>query len=280
MRPKIGVDIGGTNVRAGLIVDGRLLKIAKHPMKKKTAKQALKSVVDCIQEVWQDNVVAIGVGCPGPLDYKNGVIISTPNLPWYRFDLKSHLEVEFRKPVIIDNDANCFTLAHDLQVPVWLGVTLGTGLGSAIVLDGVLFHGTLFAPELSEVPWNSKIFSTKVTEDIISKRGLLKLAKLNGVAVKTPLELFQLAKTSSKARKVFELFGEEFGRVLRVVHAIIDPEIVVLGGQISKSWKYFAPAMKKSLKKTHGFRSPKVIASRVKYAGVIGASMLIKGGNI
>lgn len=275
---RIGVDIGGTNVRAGLIHDGNIERLAVYPNDTKTAKSVMISVANTIKEVWHRDVEAIGVGCPGPLDYRNGIVINPMNLPFYHFDLKSELEKEFRRPVFIDNDAKCFTLAQYAQYPVSVlaGVTIGTGLGCGIVIDGVLFHGTRFAQEFSKIPWSSPLIATKMAEDIISKKGLVTFAKSQGVVVKTPHDLFELASDSSAAQKVWVSWGYELGRVLTVLHQLYDPQVIVMGGQIAKAWRYFSPQMKAGIKDHSSLRMPKVVVSRMPDAGIIGASMLVR----
>jgi glucokinase len=275
MKLVIGVDLGGTNVRAGLFRGKVLIKLASSKVNKKNSISVVDSIYEVIEKVWDDDVTSVGVGVPGT--YKDGKIINSPNLP-HDIDVKKELETRLKRPVVMENDANCFTIAHAhvYDVPVLLGVTLGTGLGSGLLINGSPYHGALYAPELSMVPWKSKLISTKITEDVISISGLLKIARRNGIKVKTPKELFELAKKSAKAKRVFALFGKELGEILATVHVLFDPNVIVIGGQIRKAWRYFAPAMKKSLSANSRFRVCKIVCSTLKEPGVVGAALLVR----
>src|SRR3989338_1660092 len=97
----IGVDIGGTKIHAGLIDEkGRILKekiIATEP--EKGRKKVLENIFSAIEAIFSKNVKGIGIGCPGPLDIKNGKILNTPNLPLKNFALRNFLERKFRTKV-------------------------------------------------------------------------------------------------------------------------------------------------------------------------------------
>lgn len=153
--PVLGVDIGGTKVAAGLVDSrGDILLKSRIPMvSQENAEAGLQTVVRAIESVRTADparcasVSAIGISCPGPLDPKRGLVINPPNLPcWRNFPLAEKIEQVYGLPTRIDNDANAAALAE----AVWgAGVgyrsvfyaTLGTGIGTGIVLDGRIYHG-------------------------------------------------------------------------------------------------------------------------------------------
>jgi glucokinase len=273
----IGIDVGGTTIKAGLIVKGRIVKRFMAPTQTRTSKQVIAALNECINALWQDDIKTIGIGIPGVVDRNQGVVIKTSNLPLYHIFIQEQLQREWQRSVIIDNDANCFALAHThhYEVPVLLGITLGTGFGSGLVLDGVIYRGSAFASEIAKVPWHSTHISTERAEDIISKQGIISLADAFGIHINDPKELFDMAATAQNARRVFEVFGDELGKVLATAHMLYDPDVIVIGGNIAGAWRYFAKPMKSSLSQQSYFRVPKVVRSPIKDAGILGAGMLL-----
>jgi glucokinase len=154
----IGVDIGGTKVAAGLVgPDGEILCHTRNPMVANDgASSALASVIKAIETASAHALSAngphglirgVGICSPGPLDPKTGVVLNPPNLPcWRNFPLAAEVAQIYRVPVKVDNDANAAGLAETL----WgsgrgyrnvFYVTIGTGIGTAILLDGRIYHG-------------------------------------------------------------------------------------------------------------------------------------------
>ena len=155
----VGVDLGGTNIVCGAMsVDGSLaLATRSEPTR---SIQGAEAVVDRIARMI-DTVIAetiaetgakradflgVGIGAPGPLDRAKGLVLITPNLGWQNFPLRDEVVSRVGLPATLDNDANCATLGE-----WWLGaargarnvvgITIGTGIGGGIILEGRLFHG-------------------------------------------------------------------------------------------------------------------------------------------
>ena len=151
----VGIDIGGTKL-ATVVADstGQILsKVRKPTLAEKGPEYALQLLFDMVREtvelasLEQSSVSAIGVSCGGPLDTKTGVIYSPPNLPgWDALPLKAQLESEFQIPVTIENDANASALAEfrfggGRGYGAVLYMTMSTGIGGGIVIDGQIYHG-------------------------------------------------------------------------------------------------------------------------------------------
>jgi glucokinase len=155
----VGVDLGGTNIVVGLlpIEGGEVQGLATRPTE---SQRGAKFVVDRITSMVEasiaevtaahgqtrDAVAGVGIGSPGPLDRKTGTVINTPNLGWRNFPLRDLISNAVRLPATLDNDANCATygewwLGAGRDVETLVGVTLGTGIGGGIVLNGEIFHG-------------------------------------------------------------------------------------------------------------------------------------------
>lgn len=151
----VGIDIGGTKL-ATVVADktGHILgKVRKPTHSEKGPEYAIGLLFDMVREVVnqvgleQTSISAIGVSCGGPLDTKTGIVYSPPNLPgWDALPLKALLESEFQVPTTIENDANASALAEfrfggGRGYSAVLYMTMSTGIGGGIVIDGQVYHG-------------------------------------------------------------------------------------------------------------------------------------------
>ena len=151
----VGIDIGGTKL-ATVVADstGHIFsKVRKPTLAERGPEYALQLLFDMVREtinlagLEQKSISAIGVSCGGPLDTKTGVVYSPPNLPgWDALPLKAQLESEFEIPVTIENDANASALAEyrfggGRGYNAVLYMTMSTGIGGGIVIDGQIYHG-------------------------------------------------------------------------------------------------------------------------------------------
>jgi glucokinase len=157
----IGVDLGGTNIVVGALPmdggDGAVFGLRSVPTEAhRGAKFVVDRIVGLIEET-RDEVVAqvggrreefagVGIGSPGPLDRETGTVINTPNLGWRNFPLRDLIANAVGLPATLDNDANCATYGEwwvgaGRNVNTLIGLTLGTGIGGGIVLNGEIFHG-------------------------------------------------------------------------------------------------------------------------------------------
>ena len=150
----VGVDMGGTKILAAVIgSNGQIVSRFKVMTRAdKSAEEVINRISDCIfQSIAQANlqqsqIRGIGVGAPGVVDSKTGVIIFAPNLRWTNVALKSVLENLFEIPVSVDNDVNLGTLGEQTLgagrgVDNLVGIFIGTGIGGGIILNGKLFYG-------------------------------------------------------------------------------------------------------------------------------------------
>ena len=157
MRFVLGIDVGGTNLVVGCVAEdgGTLHALASEPTH---AEAGESDVVDrlvtlaerCIAQTRRElpgaEILGVGVGAPGPLDTKSGVVLLTPNLGWVNLPLRQIIRDRLGLPAELDNDANCAVLGE------WwvgaargarhaIGLTIGTGIGGGLILDGRLYHG-------------------------------------------------------------------------------------------------------------------------------------------
>lgn len=155
----IGVDLGGTNVVVGALSADGAQQFGMHSIPTRAdlgADAVVERIVELVERVATETLTAtgatrsqilgVGIGSPGPLSRESGVVILTPNLGWSNFPLRDRIANAVQLPATLDNDANCATLGE-----WWLGaargarhvvgLTIGTGIGGGIILDGRLFHG-------------------------------------------------------------------------------------------------------------------------------------------
>ena len=162
----IGVDLGGTNMRAGRIVGDRLVAQGSAPTPKDAAdcEETLEALIEVIRSVWDESVVAIGIGVPSVVDREKGIVYNVVNIPhWEEVHLKEILEACFSVPVYVDNDANCFALGERIfgegkTVDNFVGLTLGTGLGGGIIQNGkLLADANCGSGEFGMIPYQGQI---------------------------------------------------------------------------------------------------------------------------
>ena len=145
----LGIDIGGTTINLGLVENNKIVRKLCVPSFRQGAdlEETLVHLEDAIRQIITPEVTKIGVGVPTLVDAEKGIVYDATNIPsWTVVPLKDRLEKTFKCTVTVNNDANCFVLgaAAMLEKPssVIVGVTLGTGTGMGIIIDGKIYNGT------------------------------------------------------------------------------------------------------------------------------------------
>ncbi|MFB2935469.1 ROK family protein [Aerosakkonemataceae cyanobacterium BLCC-F154] len=248
----IGIDLGGTAIKLGrFLEDGKceefLTVLTPQPA---TPEAVIQALVAAIKPLRNAGVKAIGIGTPGPTDAAGKIAKIAINLAgWNDIPLAELLEKETGLPTIIANDANCAALGE-----AWLGagrnfrnlilLTLGTGVGGAIILDGKLFTGHQGAAgELGLISLNPEgpkcnSGNDGSLEQYVSVQAIRRLTGLE------PLELGELAeKGDRKALEFWQNYGKNLGVGLASLIYILTPEAIIIGGGVSASAKFFFPAV-------------------------------------
>ncbi len=252
----IAIDLGGTNLRVALVKDNKILKYIKKSTPK-NQNALLWELTNTISQLITTDVKAIGMGCPGPL--KNGVILNPPNLPFRNFDLKKYLENKFRKKVVIENDAKCVALAEmklGCKKKNFIILTLGTGIGGGIIINGNLYKGDGNAGEIGHIILdNGKDFES--------------LWKEKGKQIK---ELFE-NNDKKKLERVAMYLGQGIGSLIN----IFDPEIVIIAGGVRENGEKFLKMIRKQVKKYQIIqRNVEIKFSRLEHPGISGAGLLAR----
>jgi glucokinase len=153
----LGIDIGGTNLVVGSVAEdgSALVALGSEPTHAEAGQSdvldrlitlAKKTIEQTRREVPGAEIIGIGVGAPGPLDTKSGIVLLTPNLGWVNLPLRRIIHERLSLPAALDNDANCAVLGEWWMgaargTKIAIGITIGTGIGGGLIIDGKLFHG-------------------------------------------------------------------------------------------------------------------------------------------
>ncbi len=258
-RKVIGIDLGGTKIKFGIVAEsGKILgkEILLKTENTRPAEEILRTMQKGIELAMQSanisasDIIGIGIGSPGPLDVKKGVILKAPNLPTMNnFPLRLALEDLFKLPVKLNNDGNCFVLGEAFfgagkDKDIVCGVTLGTGLGFGIVFNKKIYMGaTGTAAEIWCSPYGDRIF-----EEYGSARTISRLYKKRTGERLTAIDIFQLAKQNNRAAlDTFHEFGSALGEILSILVNVLDPDVLVVGGSVSNSWEFFQVSLTQNI---------------------------------
>jgi glucokinase len=243
---RLGIDIGGTNIVFGLVDDaGHMVRTATSKSFDKTAslEDTLRALKDRIQPFLSENVTHIGIGVPSALDQETGVVYNAINIPsWQNVPLKQILEEAFGVPVCLNNDSNCYALGayrhfQEEQPKSLVGVTLGTGVGLGLVIDGQLFSGNnTGAGEVGCIRYLDADLETYCSSQFFAR---------HNTTAKDVAEAVE--KGDRTAQELFDQFGHHMGHLVATILYAYDPEMLVLGGGIARGYKYFKDGMERCL---------------------------------
>jgi glucokinase len=280
----LGVDIGGTKVAVGLVDrEGKILAQVGRPMPADgTPEGALQAVTDAIDSLTASagavgGFHSIGICAPGPLDPKTGVVLNPPNLPcWRNFPLAERIGNQYKLPVRVDNDANAAALAETRWGAARgfhyvFYATMGTGIGTGIVLDGRIYHGhTGSAGEgghvsidyrgplcscgkrgcievLAAGPAIGARARARLGAEPARHSKILDLAKGNVAGVTSELVGQAYAAGDSLARELLLEIVELVTAWLGNIVDLLDPDIVVVGGGVAAMFQPFFGEIKNRL---------------------------------
>ncbi len=255
----IGIDLGGTNIKIGhFLKDGACINFLTVATPRPATPEAIVKITTQATEalIKDHNCIALGIGVPGPVDNTNRMSKVALNFSdWENVPLAELLEKAIQLPTTIANDADCAGLGE-----AWLGagqyyknlimLTLGTGVGGAIILNGQLFTGHLgTAGELGlmTLDFNGPICKSGNKGSLEQFGSIQAIYRMTG---KDPLELNRLAKKGNQEAIIFwERYGQLLGAGLANLIYILTPEVIVIGGGISGSMSFFLAATLKEIEK-------------------------------
>jgi len=237
----IGIDLGGTNVRAGLVEGGRLADVKSVPVRSQgTERDVLEDMFSAVDPVMRKDVAGIGVGVPSVIDLKTGVVYDVQNIrSWKKVPLKAYLEERYHLPVYVNNDANCFATGEKYfgkakPYDHAVGLIVGTGLGAGVIANGRLYSGiNCGAGEFGMLPYLDRNFEAYASGQFF--------ARVHGTSGR---EMAARAERGDKqALEIFAEFGVHVGEAVKAICYAVDPEVIVLGGSVSKSYRFFRDSL-------------------------------------
>jgi glucokinase len=279
----IGVDLGGTNLRIAAIDDkGKTLdKITTSTEVARGRDQVIDEMCAAIEEIvaklhGTGDMAGIGIGVPGIIEMQTGMLHQSPNLPgWENYPVRDEIERRLKTTVVLENDANVAALGEK-----WLGagtevddmimLTLGTGVGGGIVLNGKIWHGmTGMAGEPGHInvepnghPCNCG--SRGCLEQIASATAVKRMAAEAVASGKAP-HMAEAMKSSpefgskliydlamqgdAQAQEIFRIVGNALGVVLADLVNIFNIPMYVIGGGVASAWSAFAPTMMETVRR-------------------------------
>jgi glucokinase len=238
---KIGLDLGGTKIMAGLIDEtGKITNLYAERSKANGSKQTvIEQVESLIERFFSDKVSMIGIGVPAIVDSEKGIVYDTVSIPsWDVVPLKQILEERFKVPARVNNDCNCFA-SGILNSPNFEGyddmvcITLGTGVGSGLIFGRHLYTGKdSLAGEIGSIHYMDKDFENYCGSRFFTSRGL------------TGKRAFDSAEAGDiDVMGLWNEYGHHLGNLIQTVLYAYNPQAIVLGGSISNAYKYFKDSM-------------------------------------
>lgn len=309
----IGIDVGGTNIKFGIVTPkGKVLNEFSLPAHAdQNPRKVLEQITSGINKILEikslEQFSGIGIGIPGKVDVKKGIVTSAPNFAeWDRVNVKKYLSKKFRTRIEIDNDANCAALGElhfgiGKKIKSFVMITLGTGVGGGIIIDGKLIRGESGgAGEIGHVSIDFQgplckcgqhgCIEAYAGNAYIKKRTIQKLHEYpesiiidlveNDLDKIEPKTIFEASLQGDElANKILSDTGRYLGIGLASVINILDIKTFVFGGGISAAGSTLLNSIESSLKK-HGIKEivkdVKVYHAKLKNkAGILGAASLI-----
>ncbi len=247
----LGIDVGGTNIKIGVVDDlGSTMSHSSTPTEaKRGAEAGVETIGNLARQVVTDSglslsdISGVGVATPGTMDIQTGMLLEPPNLGWFNFPIRDRVAENLCLPAVLQNDANAaaygeFWAGAARDVPSLVFWTLGTGIGTALFIDGRLLPNT----ELGHL-------------------------EVHGIEA----EHRASAKVRVDRRLGWVDWAAEVNAVLASYHALLWPDLFIIGGGVTENWQYFAPLLTS--------RAEIVRARFGNDAGIIGAAMAASAGN-
>lgn len=271
----LGVDIGGTNINAGIVKDGLITNQSYVPVHTEASEtQTLELLFNCIDGLITNDIKAIGVGVPAIVDSLKGIVYDVQNIPaWKEVHLIDILEKKYNISVHINNDANCFAMGEKLygkgkDFQNFVGLSIGTGLGMGIIINNKIYNGVLSgAGEIGMIAYKDGILEQYTSSFFF--------ANTCGLSAK---EVHDRAKQGDDmALTAFSEFGTHLGEAINTISYLFAPEAIILGGSIRKAYSFFKESMHQKINLfayPEQIKNLKIETSELAESAILGAASL------
>ncbi|MGI6623165.1 MAG: ROK family protein [Clostridiaceae bacterium] len=312
----IGVDLGGTNIAAGIVDDaGKIVKKAstktgRNRKSEEIVKDMCRLVLDLMKDagLTEKDIYSIGIGSPGSHDRENGIILYNNNLNFKNVNIKEAFQKHIDVPIYLENDANCAAIAENVAGAAKgyehsVTITIGTGIGGGVIINNKLFTGTNgMGAELGHIVididgeyctcgrkgcWEAYSAAPGLisqTRKAAEKNPDSKIHELCGgnldnIDAKTAFDAARLGDKTGM--KVIDDYIGIFGEALANIINIFQPDVIVIGGGVSKEGDNLLIPLKEKMRgKTYGNEGLPttliVVAQMGNDAGIVGAAFIPK----
>lgn len=285
----VGIDIGGTKISVGLVKNGKVIRKIKEFVKK-SKQEFLQQIIElikwCTKGIDKRQIKGIGVGVPGPADYKKGLVINPPNVrQLWNTNIKTYINKKTKLRVKVDNDVHAIAIAekhfgYGKKLRSFVVLAIGTGIGAGIVIDGKHYEGIGNAGEvgatiIDDSKKGLQAYGDGSLEGLASGSAIIKMAKKSFGKELYATDLAKMArKGNKKARIILEQAGMHLGVGLANVINLYDPELIILAGGVRESGNYILDAAKKEVNRLVKHKHCKVVWSTLEDPGLVGAAAL------
>ena len=297
----VGVDLGGTNLKIALL-DHYFRIVHKHTHQTErfsTPASLIGAIASAVEyelvhhALKARDIAGIGLGLPGPIDFDRGIVHFFPNIPgWKNVPLRAILEKKIRMRVAVDNDANAMALA-EYSLGAAQGsrnavcLTLGTGVGGGLILDGKLYRGSSYAAgEIGHMPLNERGPSCNCggrgcLEAYIGNRRIMRQVR-SAFGKDIPLEEVSAMayRGNKKAVALWDSVAGHLGVALASVVNLLNPDCIVIGGGVANAGRILfdrvADTVRCRAMPVHA-RTVRIVKAKLgSDAGMIGAGLLAR----
>lgn len=275
----IGIDLGGTNIRGGRVEENQVSGILScRTNAQGSVEEVLHDLFSLTDQLIDPAVAAIGIGVPGLVDAGQGLVLDVVNIPsWQKIPLRQWMEERYGLPVFINNDANCFALGEYYfgkggGCSSMVGLTIGTGLGSGIILNKKLYCGRNGgAGEFGMIDYLDQVYeyyaSGQFFQNVYGTEGETVFAGAK--------------KGDATSLRMFEEMGTHLGNAIKTILYALDVELIVLGGSVRHAYPYFEKAMWQRIR-TFAYQKAReavrIEVSTLEHSGLLGAAALYNDG--
>ncbi len=237
----IGIDLGATNIRGGLVTGKEIIRTQARAIRSKgTVDEVLQDIFDITGLLMNGSVAGIGIGVPSVVDVEKGMVYDVQYIPsWKEVPLKEIMEARYGIPVFVNNDANCFALGEfyfgkGIDADHMIGLTIGTGIGAGIVINRRLYAG----PNCGAGEFGMVDYLDRCYEYYGSGQFFQNVYQTDGQVV------FERAKAGDlQAQQWYAEMGTHLGNAIKMILYAYDPPLIVFGGSVRHAYPYFQQTM-------------------------------------